>query len=172
MGGVIRMFGIDPGLNRCGWGVVEADGPRLRYLAHGVVKPPSNELLPERLRFLFEGLREAIAAHKPDFAAVEETFVNTTHGNHYAALTLGHARGAVLLACATAGLTAHEMAATAVKKAIVGTGRADKAQVALMVRRLLPAAGEVTADAADALAIAIAGSHHTQSAIARMKVRA
>jgi crossover junction endodeoxyribonuclease RuvC len=172
MSGTIRMFGVDPGLNRCGWGVVEADGPRLRYVAHGVVRPPAQEALSERLRLLFEGLHAAMRGFELSHAAVESTFVNTQHGNHNSALLLGHARGAAMLACATAGLSVDEIAATEVKKALVGTGKAEKEQVALMVRRLLPAAGEVTADAADALAVAITASHRAQSFLSRAKVRA
>ena len=109
MSGLIRMFGIDPGLNRCGWGVVEADGPRLRYLAHGVVKPPSQDPLSERLRNLYEGLRAAMSGFELSHAAVEATFVNTQHGNHASALLLGHARGAAMLACATSGLSVDEI---------------------------------------------------------------
>jgi crossover junction endodeoxyribonuclease RuvC len=172
MGGLIRMFGVDPGLNRCGWGVVEADGPRLRYVAHGVVKPPSQEDLATRLRILYEGLRAAIASYELSHAAVEASFVNTQHGNFSSALTLGHARGAALLACSTSGLCVDEIAATEVKKALVGTGKAEKEQVALMVRRLLPAAGAVTADAADALAVAIAASHRAQSSLSQKRARA
>jgi crossover junction endodeoxyribonuclease RuvC len=166
------MFGIDPGLNRCGWGVVEADGPRLRYLAHGVVKPPPQDALCERLRALYEGLRTAMSGFELSHAAVEATFVNTQHGNHSSALLLGHARGAAMLACATSGLSVDEIAATEVKKALVGTGKAEKEQIALMVRRLLPAAGEVSADAADALAVAITASHRAQSFLMRARVRA
>jgi crossover junction endodeoxyribonuclease RuvC len=172
MSGLIRMFGVDPGLNRCGWGVVEADGPRLRYIAHGVVKPPSHDALSERLRNLYEGLRAAMTGFELSHAAVEATFVNTQHGNHASALLLGHARGAAMLACATNGLSVDEISATEVKKALVGTGKAEKEQVALMVRRLLPAAGEVTADAADALAVAITATHRAQSLITRARVRA
>ena len=148
-----RILGLDPGLRRTGWGVILAEGSRLAWVAHGVIAPPESGAFAERLRALFDGIERVIAAHRPDEAAVEETFVNA---NPASALKLGHARAAALIAPARAGLSVAEYAPTVVKKSLVGTGGADKAQVAFMVRRLLPACGETSADSADALAVAIA----------------
>ena len=152
----IRILGLDPGLRRTGWGIVAVDGARLTHVAHGVIKPDETADFAIRLLTLFEALCEVIAAHAPDEAAVEETFVNN---NASSTLKLGHARACCLIAPARAGLPVAEYAATVVKKAVVGTGGADKAQVGFMIRRLLPAAGETTADAADALAVAVAHAH-------------
>ena len=153
----VRILGLDPGLRRTGWGVVTVSGARLTHVAHGVIAPRESSALAERLLVLFEGLCDVIAAHAPDEAAVEETFVNT---NASSTLKLGHARACCLIAPARAGLPVAEYAATVVKKAVVGTGAAEKDQVGFMIRRLLPTAGETTADAADALAVAIAHAHH------------
>jgi len=152
----IRILGLDPGLRRTGWGVVRCDGARLSHIAHGVIAVPETLPFPLRLLRLFEGLREVIAAHAPDEAAVEEVFVNM---NPSSTLKLGHARAAALIAPAQAGLPVAEYATRLVKKAVVGTGAADKDQVGFMIRRLLPTAGETTADAADALAVAITHAH-------------
>ena len=154
--GAVRILGLDPGLRRTGWGVVEASGSRLSHVAHGVIAPKETLPFAERLAFLYEAIEGLIAAHAPHEAAVEETFVNE---NARSALKLGHARACCLIAPARAGMPVSEYAATVVKKAVVGTGGADKAQVGFMIRRLLPAAGETTADAADALAVAIAHAH-------------
>ena len=152
----IRILGLDPGLRRTGWGVVACEGARLSHVAHGVIAP--NESLPfaERLLALLEGIAAVIDLHAPDEAAVEETFMNS---NAASALKLGHARAMALVAPARAGLPVAEYAATVVKKAVVGTGGADKAQVGWMIARLLPSAGKTSADAADALAVAIAHAH-------------
>lgn len=156
MTNAIRILGLDPGLRRTGWGVVSVEGSRLSHVAHGVITPDDRLPLSERLLILFEAIAAVIAAHQPQEAAVEETFVNS---NASSTLKLGHARACALIAPARAGLTVAEYAATVVKKAVVGTGGADKAQVAFMVRRLLPTAGDPTTDAADALAVAIAHAH-------------
>lgn len=148
----VRILGLDPGLRRTGWGVVSLDGARLSHVAHGVIAPSERAPFSERLLHLFQAISAVIAEHAPDEAAVEETFVNM---NPASTLKLGHARAAAMIAPAQAGLPVAEYAATVVKKALVGTGGADKTQVAFMVRRILPAAGEATADAADALAVAI-----------------
>jgi crossover junction endodeoxyribonuclease RuvC len=153
----VRILGLDPGLRRTGWGVVAVAGARLTHVAHGVIAPKESLAFAERLLVLFEGVTQVIASHAPDEAAVEETFVNT---NASSTLKLGHARACCLIAPARAGLPVAEYAATVVKKAVVGTGAAEKDQVGFMIRRLLPAAGETTADAADALAVAIAHAHH------------
>ncbi|OYW94738.1 MAG: crossover junction endodeoxyribonuclease RuvC [Caulobacterales bacterium 32-67-6] len=152
----VRILGLDPGLRRTGWGVITIEGARLTHVAHGVIAPKESLPFSERLLFLFEAISALVAEHEPDEAAVEETFMNN---NAASALKLGHARAIALVAPARAGLPVAEYAATVVKKAVVGTGGADKDQVAFMIARLLPAAGGVTADAADALAVAIAHAH-------------
>ena len=152
----VRILGLDPGLRRTGWGVITIEGARLTHVAHGVIAPKESLPFSERLLFLFEAISALVAEHEPDEAAVEETFMNN---NAASALKLGHARAMALVAPARAGLPVAEYAATVVKKAVVGTGGADKDQVAFMIARLLPAAGGVTADAADALAVAIAHAH-------------
>jgi crossover junction endodeoxyribonuclease RuvC len=152
----LRILGLDPGLRRTGWGVVAVSGARIAHVAHGVVAPKETLPFADRLLCLFEGLAEVIAAHAPDEAAVEETFVNV---NAASTLKLGHARACCLIAPARAGLSVAEYAPSVVKKAVVGAGAADKDQVGFMIRRLLPTAGETTADAADALAVAITHAH-------------
>lgn len=156
MTNAIRILGLDPGLRRTGWGVVVSEGARLSWVAHGVVSPDERAPFAERLLHLFEAVSELVAAYGPHEAAIEETFVSV---NASSTLKLGHARAAALIAPARAGLPVAEYAAKEVKKALVGTGSADKTQVAFMVQRLLPAAGKPTADAADALAVAIAHAH-------------
>jgi len=164
MTNAIRIIGLDPGLRRTGWGVVACEGARLVHIAHGVIAPPEKAAFSDRLLMLFEGLCEVIAAHKPDEAAVEEVFVNM---NPSSTLKLGHARACALIAPARAGLPVAEYAARLVKKSIVGTGAADKDQIGFMIRRLLPTAGETTADAADALAVAITHAGARRSAALR-----
>jgi crossover junction endodeoxyribonuclease RuvC len=151
-----RILGIDPGLNRTGWGVIETEGNRLRHIAHGVATSDPADPLAHRLSALYADLAKLIVVWSPDEAAVEEVFVNR---NPASTLKLGMARGVALLAPAMAGLPVAEYAANLVKKSVVGTGHADKAQIAMMVRVLLPGvlAG---ADAADALAVAICHAHH------------
>lgn len=156
MANAIRILGLDPGLRRTGWGVVVCDGARLSWVAHGVIAPKESLPFAERLLFLFDGIAEIIAQHLPHEAAVEETFM-TSNGS--STLKLGHARAASLIAPAKAGLPVAEYAAKEVKKAVVGTGGADKDQVAFMVARILPTAGSPTQDAADALAVAITHAH-------------
>ncbi len=156
MSQAIRIIGLDPGLRRTGWGVIVCEGARLKWIAHGVVAPPETGAFADRLLHLFEALTEVIAAHAPDEAAVEEVFVNM---NPSSTLKLGHARAAAMIVPARAGLPVAEYAARQVKKAVVGAGAADKTQIAFMIRRLLPTAGEVTADAADALAVAVTHAH-------------
>lgn len=152
MANAIRIIGLDPGLRHTGWGVVSLDGARLSWVAHGVISPRETLPFAERLLTLFEAIGQVIAEQAPHEAAVEETFVNT---NASSTLKLGHARAAALIAPAQAGLPVSEYAARLVKKSVVGTGAADKGQIAFMIQRLLPAAGKVQADAADALAVAI-----------------
>jgi crossover junction endodeoxyribonuclease RuvC len=153
----IRIIGIDPGLRRTGWGIVESDGVRLVYVASGLITSPADEHLAFRLRELFEGLCSVIASHKPAEAAVEETFVND---NARATLKLGQARGMALLAPAMKGLVVAEYAPNMIKKTVVGAGHAEKRQIQMMVQMLLPKAKFESADEADALAIAICHANH------------
>ena len=155
------LVGLDPGLRFTGWGVVEASGNRLRHIADGVIATDGDDTVPHRLRALHDALMALLQEWHPLEAAVEETYVNR---NGAATLKLGYARGIVLLAPALAGLTVAEYGAMEVKRAVVGTGRATKDQVAMMVRRLLPGATLKRADAADALAVAICHAHHRASA--------
>lgn len=148
------ILGLDPGLARTGWGLLHADGNRLRHVAHGTVATTAASALAVRLSQLHSGLSGLLAEHQPDEAAIEEVFVNR---NPQSTLKLGHARGVVLLA--VAHLPHAEHATRLVKKAVVGTGTADKAQVMAMVARLLPGCGRMTEDEADALAVAIAHAH-------------
>jgi crossover junction endodeoxyribonuclease RuvC len=156
----MRLIGLDPGLRLTGWGVIDVEGNRLRHVAHGVIKVTTAGTLAERLHELFEGVAGIVAAQQPVEAAVEETFVNANPGS---TLKLGQARGVVMLAPARAGLPVYEYAANLVKKSVTGAGHADKQQIAMMVGRLLPGV-EATADAADALAVAICHAHHRATA--------
>ena len=156
----MRLIGLDPGLRLTGWGVIDVEGNRLRHVAHGVVKVAGDRPLAERLAELFEATAAVVAAQQPLEAAVEETFVNINPGS---TLKLGQARGVVMLAPARAGLPVFEYAANLVKKSVTGAGHADKRQIAMMVGRLLPGV-EATADAADALAVAICHAHHRATA--------
>ena len=155
MTGAIRILGVDPGLNRCGWGVVSIEGSRLSHIAHGVIAPPPTAEMAQRLLVLLDGLSEVIARWRPDTAAVEQAFMAK---NASSALKLGQARATALIAPARAGLRVAEYAPRAVKKAVVGTGAAEKAQIVAMIGILLPGCG-ATADAADALAVAITHAH-------------
>ena len=151
-----RLIGLDPGLRSTGWGVIEAEGNRLGYVASGVIRSTDSGTLADRLVELHAGLVRVIETYRPDEAAVEETFVNR---NPASTLKLGQARGIALLVPALAGLPVAEYATNQVKKSVVGTGHADKEQIAMMVRRLLPGVGETAGDAADALAVAICHAH-------------
>ena len=157
---MIRLLGIDPGLRFTGWGIIEAEGNRLRHIADGVIATDSETSVPVRLKALHDALAALLAEYRPAEAAVEETYVNR---NGAATLKLGYARGVALLAPALLGIPVLEYGAKAVKSAVVGTGGADKTQVAMMVRRLLPGATLKRADAADALAVAICHAHHRAS---------
>ena len=156
-----RILGLDPGLGTTGWGLIQADGNRLSHIANGQLKTDSAEALPKRLSHLATQLEALLADHAPEAAAVEEIFVNK---NPQSTLKLGQARGVVLMVAARAGIDVGEYAARLVKKAVVGTGSAEKAQVHAMVQRLLPGAKIAGPDAADALAVAIAHAHHLASA--------
>ena len=149
---MMRIIGLDPGLRNTGWGIIEVEANRFRYVADGTVRPKVAQQLAWRLRDLHDGLAEAIAEFVPDEAAVEETFVNK---NPKSTLKLGEARGVILLTPALAGLPVAEYAANKIKKAVVGVGHAAKEQVQMMVRRILPGCVFSSPDAADALAVAI-----------------
>lgn len=155
------IIGLDPGLSCTGWGVVAAEGNRLSHMANGQVRTAAGVPLPARLVRLEAALAEVLDAHRPEAAAVEEVFLND---NPQSTLKLGQARGVVLLVAARRGLEVGEYAPRLVKKAVVGTGGADKSQVHAMVRRLLPGAAIAGADAADALAVAITHAHHLATA--------
>jgi crossover junction endodeoxyribonuclease RuvC len=151
----MRILGIDPGIRNTGWGIVEQSDNRLAHIANGVIKPDPALPDADRLHIIAVGLADVIAATSPDLAAIEEIFVAKSAAS---ALKLGMARGVSLMQCAAAGLEIRELAARRVKKSITGTGTADKVQMQDMVERLLGIRAE-NADAADALAIAIAAGH-------------
>lgn len=153
----IRILGLDPGLRKTGWGVIVSEGSKLSFLACGCIESDQHVPLAQRLRQLHDGLDAVIAAWTPDEAAVEETFVNR---DPQSALKLGQARGIALVVPALAGLSVAEYAANLVKKTVVGVGHADKKQVQAMIRVLLPKAETKSADAADALAVAICHAQH------------
>lgn len=156
----MRILGIDPGLERTGWGIIDAEGSRLSFVTAGVIRSKSSEDMAVRLCRIDAELTDILFRFKPDTAAIEETFVNKNAGS---SLKLGQARGVAILAPARAGLEVAEYAANMVKKSVVGAGHAAKDQVGMMIKVLLPTSGELAADAADALAVAICHAHHAQS---------
>jgi crossover junction endodeoxyribonuclease RuvC len=156
----LRILGVDPGLRRTGWGVIEVLANRLSFIACGTVLSDDKEELADRLLALHRGLTEVIASYTPHEAAVEQTFVNK---DATATLKLGQARGIAMLVPAQAGLFVGEYAPNLVKKTVVGSGHADKKQIRLMIKVLLPKADPKSDDAADALAIAITHAHHRAS---------
>jgi crossover junction endodeoxyribonuclease RuvC len=155
--GAIRIIGIDPGLRRTGWGIVESLGSRLTFVAAGTIRPKDDLPLAERLCAIHDGLELILEKHRPQEAAVEATFVNRDAA---ATLKLGQARGVAMLVPARAQIAVAEYAPNAVKKAVVGVGHAEKAQIRLMVSVLLPRAKFDGDDSADALAVAICHAHH------------
>jgi crossover junction endodeoxyribonuclease RuvC len=157
----MRLLGLDPGLRTTGWGVIDVAGNRLRWVADGVVRSDESLSLAERLAQLHRGVLDVIGEFQPIEAAVEETFVNR---NPASTLKLGQARGAVIVAASLSGLVVAEYAPASVKQAVVGTGRAAKEQVGMMVRQLLPGCVVALPDAADALAVAICHAHHRGTA--------
>ena len=165
--GPVRIIGIDPGMRRTGWGVIEAEGNRLIYVACGSVEPPDDLPLASRLLVIHEGLAAILSSHQPVEAAVEQTFVNK---DGVATLKLGQARGVAMLAPAMFGISVAEYAPNQVKKTVVGAGHAEKNQIQVMLKILLPKAEPPSADAADALAVAITHAHHRQSAALRLRV--
>ena len=150
------ILGLDPSLSCTGWGVIRAEGSRISHVANGQIATSAKAAMPDRLAMLHVGIAEIIARHRPDRAAAEEVFANK---NPQSTLKLAQARGAVLAACGASGLEVREHAARLVKKAVVGTGSAEKAQVQAMLKVLLPGAAVGGADAADALAVAIADAN-------------
>ncbi len=159
--GCVRILGLDPGLRHTGWGIIEARGNRLTFIADGVIEPNPKMTLAERLRVLFAGVQDLVTQYAPHECAIEETFVNQ---NPVSTLKLGHARAAVMLAPANAGLPVAEYKPNLVKKSVVGAGHAEKAQVVAMMRMLLPGSRVGSEDAADALAVAVCHAHHRASA--------
>jgi crossover junction endodeoxyribonuclease RuvC len=155
--GPIRILGVDPGLRNTGWGLIEASGSRLSFLGCGSIRTDPQTSLAERLGAIHRALADLIAANGPHEAAVEETFVNR---DPQSTLKLGQARGAAITALALKDLPVSEYAANLIKKTVVGVGHAEKVQVAMMVRMLLPASNATSPDAADALAVAICHAQH------------
>jgi crossover junction endodeoxyribonuclease RuvC len=164
----IRIVGIDPGLRRTGWGVVEFAGNRLGFLACGSVTTRDDDALAARLLTIYDGLMRIFDEFRPDEAAVEATFVNK---DAKATLKLGQARGIAMVVPAKAGVPVAEYAPNLVKKSIVGAGHGDKAQVRMMIGVLLPRADPSSDDAADALAIAVTHAHHRQSAVLHAAIK-
>ncbi len=156
----MKILGLDPGLGTTGWGIIEAEGNRLRYVADGQLRTRASSPLPERLAALAQELERLLSHYCPEAAAVEEVFVNK---NPQSTLKLGQARGVLLMIAARVGLNIGEYAPALIKKAVVGTGGAEKTQVRAMVARLLPGAKIAGPDAADALAVAITHAHHLAS---------
>jgi crossover junction endodeoxyribonuclease RuvC len=163
----IRILGIDPGLRRTGWGVIETFGNRLSFVGCGSVEPPDQLPLAERLLAIHQGLAQVLGDYAPVEAAVEQTFVNK---DAVATLKLGQARGVAMLSPAMFGISVAEYAPNQVKKTVVGAGHADKNQILVMLKLLLPKADPKSPDAADALAVAITHAHHRASAALRLKV--
>lgn len=157
----MRVLGIDPGLQKTGWGIIEAEDNRLHYIACGLIKTDADLSLAERLCQIDLGMQEVISVWKPDECAIEETFMNN---NAASALKLGCARGVAMVVPARSGLSVHEYAPNLVKKSVVGNGHATKAQIEMMVRTLIPTVGRALgADEADAIAIAICHAHHAST---------
>jgi len=161
----IRILGIDPGLRRTGWGVVDVEGNRLTFVACGSVETDGEADLAVRLLTIHDGLVRVIEEFRPHEAAVEATFVNKDAA---ATLKLGQARGIAMLVPARSGLLVAEYAPNVVKKSIVGAGHGDKRQIGMMIGVLLPRADPRSEDAADALAIAVTHAHHRRSAVLRV----
>ena len=157
----MKILGIDPGLQKTGWGVVESEGNRLHFIACGLIKTDSDLTLAQRLRQIDDGMQDVVKTHMPEEAAIEETFVNN---NAASALKLGCARGVAMVVPARFDIPVFEYAANLIKKSVVGNGHATKDQMEMMVRTLIPAVGRgLGADEADAIAIAICHAHHASS---------
>jgi crossover junction endodeoxyribonuclease RuvC len=165
----IRIVGIDPGLRRTGWGIIDIEGNRLMFVGCGSVETREGTALAERLLVIHQGLARVLGDFRPEEAAVEQTFVNK---DGVATLKLGQARGIAMLAPAIFGIAVAEYAPNQIKKTVVGAGHADKNQIQVMLKILLPKADPKTPDAADALAIAITHAHHRQSAALTSRMKA
>jgi crossover junction endodeoxyribonuclease RuvC len=153
----MRIIGIDPGLTHTGWGVIDEDRGRLSLVAAGRISAPVTQPVASRLACIHRDITALLDHYQPDGAAIEQTFVNN---NPTSALKLGQARGVAMAALAIRGLTVGEYAANVIKKSVVGAGHADKTQIQMMVKILLPGVGDMAPDAADALAVAITHAHH------------
>ncbi len=156
----MKILGIDPGLQKAGWGIIESSGDSLSFVASGLIKTKPKESLANRLAFLHHNLVAVMDNYNPDEAAIEETFVNK---NPASALKLGQARGVLLCVPAIKGLDVAEYSANKIKKSVVGSGHAAKQQIGMMVNILIPNCGEVSEDEADALAVAITHAHYRNS---------
>lgn len=155
---MVKILGLDPGLQNTGWGIIYCSGNHLSYISHGTIHTKANENIASRLNYIHFKLNEVLSAHSPDEAAVEEIFVNK---NPASTLKLGMARGVALFTPASFGIKVFEYSANKIKKSVVGSGHAEKHQVAFMVKKLMPSIPEkITADASDALAIAICHYSH------------
>lgn len=157
------LLGVDPGLQRTGWGIIASMDNRLSFIDCGTITTDSTVPMEQRLKQLHDGLAAVIARHRPEEAAIEETFVNKSGSS---TLKLGQARGALILTLSLHGLPVHEYSATLVKKSVVGNGHADKQQIGMMVKTLLPGSTAKQPDAADALAVAICHANHRSSRLA------
>lgn len=151
------ILGVDPGLQKTGWGLIHSEGHALKFVASGLIKTVASDTLARRLSVLHTGLCKIIEEWSPAQAAIEETFVNR---NPASALKLGQARGAVMVVPGLYGIEVAEYAANKVKKSVVGAGHADKNQVGMMIKTLLPTCGQISEDEADALAVAICHAHY------------
>jgi crossover junction endodeoxyribonuclease RuvC len=154
------ILGIDPGLQKTGWGIINAQGSHMQFVACGTVRTQSKAPLAIRLMVLHQGIKQVILTHMPDQCAIEETFVNS---NAKSSLALGHARGALMMTASLHDIPVHEYAATLVKKTITGSGRAEKGQIQMMIKHLLPQSTAETEDEADALAIALSHATHART---------
>ncbi len=163
---MIQILGIDPGLQKTGWGIIRSNGNALSFVASGLIKTDPKQDLCKRLAMLHFGLSNVIDLHKPQLCALEETFVNK---NPHSTLKLGQARGVLMAAAAIKGLVVGEYSANKVKKSVVGTGHAAKQQMGLMVKTLLPSCGTISEDEADALAVAITHAHYSSIDILNRK---
>jgi crossover junction endodeoxyribonuclease RuvC len=153
-----RILGIDPGLQNTGWGIVDFNNNKLSYVDCGVISTNAKEEMSYRLKCLHQGISKVISTYSPNECAIEETFVNK---NPLSSLKLGHARGVLMVSAANAGMSVYEYASRLVKKSVTGSGRADKLQIASMVKYLLPFSDAKKHDSADALAIAICHINHS-----------
>ena len=153
----MKIIGIDPGLQKTGWGIINVSGSSLKFVACGLIKQNAKEMMANRLKFLCEELQHILDQFEPSGAAIEDTFVNQ---NPTTSLKLGMARGALILSMAQKGLDVAEYAPNKIKKSVVGQGHATKDQIGMMIKVLLPSCGELKEDEADALAIAITHAHY------------